>query len=68
NKASGPNSYYNFSNIRFGQPPVGSLRFSSPLPPQGRNSTVNNGRQGVICPQSDPGESITPPTMNNPKT
>lgn len=47
-------SYYNFSNIRYGQAPVGPLRFSAPLPPTGRNATVNDGQQGVICPQSNP--------------
>jgi carboxylesterase type B len=56
NKSSGPSPYYNFSNIRYGQPPVGALRFSAPLAPQGRNTTINNGQQGVICPQAAPGQ------------
>ncbi|KAH7360253.1 prolyl oligopeptidase-like protein [Rhexocercosporidium sp. MPI-PUGE-AT-0058] len=51
--ASG-SGYFNFSNIRFGQPPVGSLRFSPPLAPSGRNTTVNNGQNSVICPQAGP--------------
>ncbi|TVY80745.1 Carboxylesterase patB [Lachnellula suecica] len=54
NKSSGPDSYFNFSNIRFGQAPVGPLRFSAPLAPEGRNETVNDGQQSVICPQANP--------------
>ncbi|PQE32848.1 putative cholinesterase protein [Rutstroemia sp. NJR-2017a WRK4] len=46
--------YLNFSNIRFGQAPVGDLRFSAPLPPKGRNRTVNDGQHGAICPQAGP--------------
>ncbi|KAH9224034.1 Alpha/Beta hydrolase protein [Leptodontidium sp. 2 PMI_412] len=46
--------YFNFSNIRFGQPPVGPLRFSPPLAPSGRNTTVNNGQNSIVCPQVGP--------------
>ncbi|CAF9932186.1 MAG: hypothetical protein ALECFALPRED_005234 [Alectoria fallacina] len=46
--------FYNFSNIRYAQPPVGDLRFRAPVPPQGRNTTVNNGSVGRICPQANP--------------
>ncbi|PVH84741.1 alpha/beta-hydrolase [Cadophora sp. DSE1049] len=46
--------YFNFSNIRFGQPPVGPLRFSPPLAPSGRNTTVNDGQNSVMCPQAGP--------------
>ena len=53
-KSSGPEFYLNFSNIRFGQAPVGLLRFSPPLAPEGRDVTVNNGQQGAICPQAGP--------------
>jgi hypothetical protein len=63
-KSSGSSSYYNFSNIRYGQLPLGSLQFSAPLPPQGRNTTVNTGQQAVICPQSDPGQSILSPLLH----
>ena len=45
---------YNFSNIRYAQPPVGDLRFSAPVPPTGRNPAVQNGNVGVICPQAEP--------------
>ncbi|KAK9481761.1 Alpha/Beta hydrolase protein [Lipomyces starkeyi] len=44
--SSDPYPYYNFSNIRFGKALVGDLR---------RNKTVNDGQQGVICPQATPG-------------
>ncbi|KAK0101390.1 hypothetical protein ONS95_006565 [Cadophora gregata] len=51
---SSGSGYFNFSNIRFGQPPVGHLRFSPPLAPSGRNTTVNDGQNSVICPQAAP--------------
>ena len=54
-QSSGINSYYNFSNIRYGQAPIGNLRFSAPLAPTGRNATVNDGQQGAVCAQADPG-------------
>ncbi|KAG9239279.1 prolyl oligopeptidase-like protein [Amylocarpus encephaloides] len=47
-------NYYNFSNIRYAQPPVGTLRFSAPISPIGRNQTINNGQQNAICPQINP--------------
>ncbi|KAK9342997.1 Alpha/Beta hydrolase protein [Lipomyces starkeyi] len=54
--SSDPYPYYNFSNIRFGKAPVGDLRFQASLPPsKSRNKTVNDGQQGVICPQATPG-------------
>ena len=46
--------FYNFSNIPFAEPPLGKLRFTAPIPPQGRSSTVNNGSIGAICPQAAP--------------
>ena len=30
------------------------MRFRAPLPPTGRNTTVNDGSAGVICPQANP--------------
>lgn len=44
--------YYNFSNIRYAQPPLGDLRFAAPVAPQGRNEVVQNGSVGSICPQA----------------
>ncbi|MCJ1477093.1 hypothetical protein MMC13_005764 [Lambiella insularis] len=46
--------YYNFSNIRYGEPPVGELRFAAPVAVSGNSSTVNNGSVGVVCAQVDP--------------
>ncbi|EHK26551.1 uncharacterized protein TRIVIDRAFT_52507 [Trichoderma virens Gv29-8] len=44
--------FYNFSNIRYAQPPLGQLRFTAPKPVEGHSSNVNNGSIGVICPQA----------------
>ncbi|RDW57034.1 hypothetical protein BP6252_13906 [Coleophoma cylindrospora] len=44
-------AYFNFSNIRFADPPLGELRFAAPIPPSGRNTTVNDGQQVALCPQ-----------------
>jgi hypothetical protein len=46
--------YYNFSNIRFGAAPSGELRFRAPQEPSGKNRTVNDGQQNVVCPQAGP--------------
>ncbi|CAL3965046.1 unnamed protein product [Diplocarpon coronariae] len=46
--------YFNFSNIRYAQPPVSPLHLSPPLAAVGRNLTVNDGSRGVICPQVGP--------------
>ncbi|KAF5637983.1 carboxylesterase type B [Fusarium sp. NRRL 52700] len=43
---------YNFSNIRYGEPPIGDLRFARPVAPRGRNVTVDKGNVGRICPQA----------------
>ncbi|KAI9712910.1 MAG: hypothetical protein M1812_006779 [Candelaria pacifica] len=43
--------YYNFSNIRYAQPPVGNLRFGAPLPPLANRTSVNDGQDGRVCPQ-----------------
>lgn len=47
------NVYYNFSNIRYAAPPLGSLRFSAPAPPlNNRSAGVQEGSYGNICPNS----------------
>ncbi|KIM96619.1 hypothetical protein OIDMADRAFT_170366 [Oidiodendron maius Zn] len=53
NKASG-SQYYNFSNIRFGNPPVGNLRFTAPTLPTTIDRNLNLGQHGAICPQASP--------------
>ncbi|KAL8708032.1 MAG: hypothetical protein Q9220_007028 [cf. Caloplaca sp. 1 TL-2023] len=45
---------YNFSNIRYAEPPVGNLRFRAPIPPQTANRSVDNGLIGRVCPQAAP--------------
>jgi carboxylesterase type B len=60
------NQVYNFSNIRFAQPPVGQLRWALPVPPTGRNAVVQNGSVGTICPQGTPHwASIAPLWLQN---
>jgi carboxylesterase type B len=46
---------YNFTNIPYAEPPLGSLRFRAPIPPQGIKSDVQNGSIGKVCPQQSPG-------------
>lgn len=46
-------TYYNFSNIRYAAPPVGSLRFQLPQDPiNNRSAGVQDGTYGKICPQA----------------
>ena len=45
--------YYNFSNIRYAAPPLGSLRWQDPAPPLGEDK-INDGSVGFTCPQSSP--------------
>ncbi len=49
-KATG--KYYNFSNIRYAEPPVGNLRFAAPVPLRTRDNAIADGSQGKYCPQS----------------
>ncbi|CAO2656079.1 Nn.00g048820.m01.CDS01 [Neocucurbitaria sp. VM-36] len=56
-RAAGFNStgnFYNFSNIRFAQPPIGDLRFAPPEAPVENRSAINNGDVSRICPQAGP--------------
>ncbi|EME77640.1 uncharacterized protein MYCFIDRAFT_191094 [Pseudocercospora fijiensis CIRAD86] len=46
--------YYNFSNIRYAQPPTGDLRFRAPQPPLKDRSVIRTGEIGRICPQASP--------------
>ncbi|KAF4628731.1 hypothetical protein G7Y89_g9423 [Cudoniella acicularis] len=50
--SSGPSPLLTFSNVRYGAPPVGNLRFAAPIAPQTANRTINNGQQFVTCPQA----------------
>ncbi|MCJ1344838.1 hypothetical protein MMC31_003041 [Peltigera leucophlebia] len=45
---------YNFSNIRYAEPPVGELRFRASVPPRNRRKIVDQGTIGKICPQAMP--------------
>lgn len=47
--------YYNFSNIRYADPPVGELRFAAPQPVSTTNRTINTGSEARICLQAQPG-------------
>lgn len=46
--------YYNFSNVRYGAPPLGNLRFAAPVPPSGDSSVFNDGSKAVTCVQAIP--------------
>ncbi|KAL8792156.1 MAG: hypothetical protein Q9195_005252 [Heterodermia aff. obscurata] len=48
---SNDSSYVKFSNIPFAEPPVGSLRFKAPVPPQKKSEDVNKGLEERVCPQ-----------------
>ncbi|KAL7758660.1 hypothetical protein ACKLNR_011087 [Fusarium oxysporum f. sp. zingiberi] len=48
----GTSNLYNFSNIRYGEPPIDDLRFAKPVAPKGRNVTIDKGDVGRICPQA----------------
>ncbi|KAI4269514.1 MAG: hypothetical protein LQ337_007237 [Flavoplaca oasis] len=50
---------YNFSNIRYAEPPTADLRFRAPVPPQGVNRSVDQGLIGRVCPQADPAWLLT---------
>ncbi|EXJ69648.1 uncharacterized protein A1O5_06719 [Cladophialophora psammophila CBS 110553] len=51
--------YYNFSNVRYGAPPLGKLRFSAPQAPSTNGTKVfNNGSRAVTCFQVLPAWAI----------
>lgn len=47
-------SFYNFSNVRFAQPPTGDLRFFPPEEPVVDRTIVHNGSERRVCPQALP--------------
>jgi carboxylesterase type B len=48
-------TYYNFTNIRYGAPPIGELRFNKPQPPENnRSAGVQDGSYGYSCYQASP--------------
>ncbi|KAJ4156164.1 hypothetical protein NW754_007788 [Fusarium falciforme] len=54
--------FYTFRNIRYAAPPVGSLRFARPQPPQPVKG-IQDGSYGHVCPQvvTDPNNGEPPP-------
>lgn len=48
------NEVYNFSNIRYAQPPIGQLRWTPPQPPINNRSVVQTGNVGKVCPAAFP--------------
>ncbi|KAL6862244.1 alpha/beta-hydrolase [Trichoderma novae-zelandiae] len=49
---------YNFTNIPYAEPPLGSLRWRAPVPPRGVKQSVQDGSIGKICPQMSPNWTI----------
>ena len=46
---------YNFSNIRYAEPPVGELRFRASVPPRNNGGKIiDQGKIGRVCPQASP--------------
>lgn len=48
-------AYYNFSNIRYAQAPLGNLRFRAPQAPLMNRTQVQTGAGApIMCPQAEP--------------
>jgi carboxylesterase type B len=52
--AQSAGGFYNFSNIRYAQPPLGALRFAAPVAVVGSSDIINNGSVGIVFPQMYP--------------
>lgn len=51
--------YYNFSNIRYAEPPTGRARWSPPRKPHPNLDSVQNGSIPRVCPQANPAWELT---------
>lgn len=50
-QAQATGGFYNSSNIRYAEPPIGGLRLGAPVPVSGtHNGTLNKDDRGVVCP------------------
>ncbi|PVH86075.1 alpha/beta-hydrolase [Cadophora sp. DSE1049] len=59
-QASLKNGIYNFTNIRYGQPPIGDLRFKAPVAPKKKSQEVDNGGSyPIVCYQASSEWTIT---------
>lgn len=49
-KGGGRGEFFAFKGIRYGQPPVGKLRFKAPLPAQPWKGIKSAMREASVCP------------------
>ncbi|XP_033227815.1 esterase FE4-like isoform X2 [Belonocnema kinseyi] len=47
-----------FSGLPYGQPPVGDLRFSSPIPAKGWDGVLSADKDNIMCPQFSGSEVV----------